>query len=258
MAAPLNNPVSVPQPAPASDSSAAPTAESTARAPLRYAVLASGGGSNFQALLDRARAGELSAQAVFLACYNSTAKAMDRAREAAVPAYHVSAKTEGSEENVSARLVALLDVYSPDLLVLAGYMKKVPDAVLERMKNRIVNIHPALLPDFGGAGFYGARVHEAVVREGRARTGMTIHMVNAHYDEGQILLQRAVEVPAGATPAEVGALVLALEHDGFWRVLKGFADGEIAATDSDDPSEAVRVSPAWKESMRALPGAIVP
>jgi phosphoribosylglycinamide formyltransferase-1 len=225
---------------------------------LRYAVLASGGGSNFQALLDRARAGDLPAQAVFAASNNSSAPALARARDAGIPAYHVSAKTEGSEEGVGARLVALLDEYRPDLLVLAGYMKKVPDAVLARMKNRIVNIHPALLPEFGGAGFYGEKVHEAVVREGRPFTGMTVHMVNAHYDEGQILLQRRVAVPPGATPAEVGRSVLALEHDGFWRVLKGFADGDIAPTDSSDPSAAARVSPAWKERLRALDGAIVP
>jgi phosphoribosylglycinamide formyltransferase-1 len=227
-------------------------------APLRYAVLASGGGSNFQALLDRARAGRSPAQAVFLACNNSSARALARARDAGVPAHHVSAKTEGSEEGVATRLVALLDEHRPDLLVLAGYMKKVPDAVLERMKNRVVNIHPALLPEFGGAGFYGERVHEAVVREGRARSGMTVHMVNEHYDEGQILLQRFVAVPPGATPAEVGALVLALEHDGYWRVLKGFADGELLPTDSSDPARAVRVSDAWKERLRALPDALVP
>jgi phosphoribosylglycinamide formyltransferase-1 len=232
-------------------------------ASLRYAVLASGGGSNFQVLLDHssedhASAGHLPAQAVFAASNNSGSRALERARAAGVPAYHVSARTEGSEEAVAARLTALLDEYAPDLLVLAGYMKKVPDAVLERMKNRIVNIHPALLPDFGGAGFYGEKVHEAVVREGRAFSGMTIHMVNGEYDKGRVVLQRRAQIPPGADAAEVGRLVLALEHDSFWRVLKGFAEGDIVATDSNDPAQAVRVRPEWEVRMRALGDTVFP
>ena len=120
--------------------------------PFKYAVLASGGGSNFQVLLDhssldRGRAGDLPALSVFMASNNSGSKALERARAAGIPAYHVSTRTEGSEEAVGARLTSLLDEYDPDLLVLAGYMKKVPDAVLARMKNRVVNIHPAERPN---------------------------------------------------------------------------------------------------------------
>jgi phosphoribosylglycinamide formyltransferase-1 len=229
---------------------------------FRYAVLASGGGSNFQALLDRAVAGDLSAQAVFVASNNSTAPALDKARAAGIPAYHVSAKTEksvGGEDGVASRLIGLLGNHPADLLVLAGYMKKVPDAVLARMKNRVINIHPALLPEFGGAGMYGQHVHEAVVRAGKAFSGMTIHMVNEHYDEGQIILQRRVEIPAVAAAAEeVGRRVLALEHDSYWRVLKAFADGDIVPTDSDDPAHAVHVSDEWKRRMRDLSGTIFP
>ena len=227
-------------------------------APLRYAVLASGGGSNFQALLDRAASGDLPAQAAFVASNNSQSGALAKARLAGVPAYHVSARTEGSDAGVAARLVALLDEYRPDLLVLAGYMKKVPDAVLARMKNRVVNIHPALLPDFGGDGFYGEKVHEAVVREGRAFSGMTIHLVNGEYDQGQILLQRRGAVPPDADAAEVGRIVLALEHDSYWRVLKAFADGDIVSTDSADPAYAARVSPDWAGRMRVLDGTVAP
>lgn len=243
----------------------APVASETARTPspeparaLRYAVLASGGGSNFQALLEASGRGDLNAAPLFLAGNNSKAGALEKARAAGVPAYHVSTKTEGSEDGVTTRLLALLDEYRPDLLVLAGYMKKIPDAVLARMKNRVVNIHPALLPDFGGAGMYGHHVHEAVVRAGRPESGMTVHMVNEHYDEGQILLQRHTPVPAHATADDVGRLVLALEHDSYWRVLQGFAAGDIIPTDSHDPAHAVVVSEAWKTRMRDLPGARVP
>lgn len=243
--------------------------------PLRYAVLASGGGSNFQALLDRAAAGDLSAQAVFVASNNSTAPALDKARAAGVPTYHVSTKTEAgipmhvmgaplhhagvpANDGVAARLIALLDEYKPDLLVLAGYMKKVPDAVLARMKNRVINIHPALLPEFGGAGMYGHYVHEAVVRAGKAFSGVTIHMVNEHYDEGQIILQRRVDFPSGTDAAEVGRRVLALEHDSYWRVLKAFVDGDIVPTGSDDPAKAVRISDDWKKRVRTLSGTVFP
>lgn len=227
-------------------------------APFRFAALASGGGSNFQALLDRIASGELKARAAFLACNNSGAGALEKAKGAGVPAFHVSAKTEGSEEGVARRLLALLDEHKPDLLVLAGYMKKVPDAVLERMRNRVVNIHPALLPEFGGAGMYGHHVHEAVVRAGKTRSGMTIHMVNENYDEGQILVQRAVDLRPGADAAEIAARVLKLEHDTYWRVVQGFAEGRIVPTDSRDPSRAVTLSSEWIAAMRGLPGTIVP
>lgn len=221
-------------------------------------MLASGGGSNFQALLDRIASGDLDARAVFLACNNSAAGAMEKARAAGVPAVHVSVKTEGSEEGVAKRLLSLLDEYGPDLIALAGYMKKVPDAVLARMKNRVINIHPALLPEFGGEGMYGHHVHEAVVAAGKRESGMTIHMVNADYDEGQILAQRRTEIPARADAEEIGRRVLALEHDTYGRVLQGFAEGDIVPTDSDDPARAARVSDAWKARMRALPGAVIP
>lgn len=234
------------------------TAPNTSRPPLRYAVLASGGGSNFQALLDAQSRGDLYARAVFLACNNGSASALEKARTAGLVAHHVSAKTEGSDEAVTVRLLALLDEHNPDLLVLAGYMKKVPDAVLARMKNRVINIHPALLPKYGGAGMYGHHVHEAVVKAGEAFSGMTIHMVNEHYDEGQIVLQRRTALTANDDADFVARKVLAVEHDSYWRTLKGFADGDIVPTDSNNPAQAVVVSESWKAHMRTLPGALFP
>jgi phosphoribosylglycinamide formyltransferase-1 len=227
-------------------------------APLRFAALASGGGSNLQAILDRIRAGQLPARLVFTASNNSNAGALEKTRAADAPAYHISAKTEGSDDAVTARLLALLDEHKPDVLVLAGYMKKVPDAVLERMKNRVINIHPALLPEFGGAGMYGHHVHDAVVSAGKLESGMTVHMVNEHYDEGQILLQRRTALPSGATADEVGQLVLALEHDSYWRVLKAFADHQIVPTDSNDPSQAVDLTDEWIHQARNLSGTLIP
>ena len=198
------------------------------------------------------RSGDLPAQLVFTVSNNSQAKALERTRNAGALAFHVSSKTEGSEEGVASRLLELIDTHPIDLLVLAGYMKKVPDAVLHRLKNRVVNIHPALLPEFGGAGFYGERVHEAVVQNRCEFTGVTLHMVNEEYDEGQILLQRKVRLPAGADAKTVGELVLVKEHDSYWRVLKAFADGDITPTNSNNPAEAVRVKPEWLQRMKKL------
>jgi phosphoribosylglycinamide formyltransferase-1 len=227
-------------------------------APLRFAALASGGGSNLQAILDRIRAGQLPARLVFSASNNSASGALEKTRAVGAPAYHVSAKTEGSDDAVTARLLALLDEHKPDVLVLAGYMKKVPDAVLARLKNRVINIHPALLPEFGGAGMYGHHVHDAVVAAGKPESGMTVHMVNEQYDEGQILLQRRTALPDGATADDVARLVLALEHDSYWRVLKAFADHTIVPTTSDDPSHAVDLTDEWTGEAKNLSGTLVP
>lgn len=205
----------------------------------RIGVFASGGGSNLQALMDRIRSGDLPADLAFVLSNNGKSGALARARAFGAPAYHVSAFTEGSEEAVLARVLRLIDLHAIDLLVLAGYMKKVPPALLARLKNRIVNIHPALLPAFGGEGFYGSKVHEGVVARGCQYTGLTIHMVNEKYDEGQIVLQRVVPVPRGATPEAVAADVLKGEHAWFWQVVRAFAVGEIRPTDSDEPGRAV-------------------
>ena len=126
-----------------------------------------------------------------------------------------------------------------DLLVLAGYMKLVPAAIHALLPNRILNIHPALLPAFGGAGFYGSKVHEAVVARGCQFTGVTIHMVNQAYDEGQIILQRIVPVAPGSSPESVAADVLKREHECYWQVVRAFATGELKPTDDPDPAQAV-------------------
>jgi phosphoribosylglycinamide formyltransferase-1 len=247
------------------NASSAPS-DSSLRPPLRYAVLASGGGSNFQAILDHFKGimdpafiGNNPTQVVFVASNNSGAGVLARARDFGVPVVeHVSAKKLGSEEAAVQRLLDLIDEHKPDLLVLAGYMKKVPNAILKRMKNRVINIHPALLPKYGGAGMYGHHVHEAVVSAGETFSGMTIHMVNENYDEGQVILQRRTDDINTPDPSRFAQFVLQREHDSYWRVLRGFATREIVPTDSDDPSQAVQISDAWKREMRNLSGTIFP
>jgi phosphoribosylglycinamide formyltransferase-1 len=208
-------------------------------AKYRIGVFASGGGSNLQALMDRIRTGELPADLAFVLSNNSKSGALAKARAFGTAALHVSGFTEGGEDKAAARMAVIVKDSGIDLLVLAGYMKLVPHAVHALLKNRILNIHPALLPSFGGAGMYGHHVHEAVVARGCQYTGVTIHMVNEAYDEGQIVLQRVVPVARGASAEAVAADVLKCEHAHYWQVVRAFALGEIRPTESDAPGQAV-------------------
>lgn len=188
------------------------------------AVLCSGGGSNLQALLDRSESGDLPARVAWVLSNNGGAQALERARQAGVPAFHVSAKTEGSLEAVEARMLALLQEHKVRILVLAGYMKAVPASVIRALPGRVVNIHPALLPAFGGQGMYGSHVHAAVLARGAQWTGVTIHLVSEAYDEGPILRQRVVAVRPDDTPESLGRRVLAVEHDTLWRELRSLLE----------------------------------
>ncbi|MEO6096242.1 MAG: phosphoribosylglycinamide formyltransferase [Fibrobacteria bacterium] len=217
-------------------------------AKYRIGVFASGGGSNLHALMDRIQSGDLPADLAFVLSNNSKSGALAKARAFGTKAWHVSAVTEGGEDGQDGkggerkaieRMAAIVKDSGIDLLVLAGYMKLVPPTVHACLKNRILNIHPALLPAFGGAGMYGRHVHEAVVARGCQYSGVTIHMVNAAYDEGQILLQRIVPIPAGSSAEAVAAEVLKCEHAYYWQVVRGFATGEIRPTESAEPGQAV-------------------
>lgn len=198
----------------------------SARTVPSFAVLCSGGGSNLQALLHRCATSELPGRCAWVAANNRDAFALERARRAGVPAFHVSTRTEGSDEGVGAKLVELIDQHDVRLLVLAGYMRAVPAAVLRRLPGRVVNIHPALLPAFGGKGMYGHHVHEAVLARGVQWTGVTIHLVSEAYDEGPILRQRVVAVLPQDTPQTLAARVLAVEHDTLWREIRDLLNRE--------------------------------
>jgi phosphoribosylglycinamide formyltransferase-1 len=189
--------------------------------------------------MERIRSGELPADLAFVLSNNSKSGALAKARAFGAQAFHVSGFTEGGEDKAAARMAEIVRTGAIDLLVLAGYMKLVPDAVHALLPNRILNIHPALLPAFGGAGFYGSKVHEAVVARGCQFTGITIHMVNRAYDEGQIILQRIMPVAPGSTPETVAAAVLKLEHAHYWQVVRAFAMDEIKPTSSAEPGHAV-------------------
>jgi phosphoribosylglycinamide formyltransferase-1 len=189
------------------------------RSPLRVAVLASGGGSNLQAILDYLGGlGDASAaQVVLVASDRAGAGALAKAKAKGVPSAVVTNPGDG------AALTQLLESHRVDCVALAGYLKFVPHDVTTRWHGRIVNIHPALLPKFGGAGMYGRRVHEAVLAAGETESGATVHQVDDVYDRGAIIAQERVPVEPGDTPDSLAARVLAAEHRLYPRALQTLA-----------------------------------
>ena len=195
---------------------------------LRCAVFASGGGSNFGALLDRKQAGDLHVDFVLFIGNNSAAPAFERARKHAVPALHLAPSHFASEEAYTGKLSAALHEHRVEFIILAGYMKKLPLRVIQDYRHRIVNIHPGLLPAFGGKGLYGILVHEAVIACGAKVTGVTVHFVDEEYDHGPIILQRTVEVLDTDDPHTLAERVLKVEHASYWQAVEAIAQGRIS------------------------------
>src|SRR5437868_4639064 len=186
----------------------------------RIAVLASGGGTNLQAILDHfERLGDRrSGDVIVVASDRPGAGALARARARGIAAEVVAA---------SADVDRVLDAHDIELVVLAGYLRHVPDPVVHRYAGHIVNVHPALLPAFGGPGLYGARVHDAVLAAGVAVTGVTVHFVDEEYDRGTIIAQWPVPVIAGDDPNTLAARVLRVEHLLYPRVVNAIAGGRL-------------------------------
>lgn len=186
---------------------------------VRVAVLASGRGSNLQSIIDHlAGLGDASAAEIVLVASNrASAPALDRARSAGIPAEAFDSSDDGSA------LVNLLRHHRIDLVVLAGYMKRVPSSVVREYHGRIVNVHPGLLPEFGGPGMYGAKVHDAVIAAGVSTTGVTVHLVDDEYDHGPVVAQWRVPVRESETAEQLAARVLEVEHLLYPRVVEMIA-----------------------------------
>ena len=174
--------------------------------PVRIAVLVSGGGTNLQALIDAERAGALGCgQIALVIASRPGVYALERARRAGIETAVVDRRTAADPDG---EMAALLSAHRIDLVVLAGFLSILGEKVLERYTDRILNIHPALIPAFCGRGMYGLHVHEAVLRAGVKVTGATVHLVNEVVDGGRILLQKAVEVKEGDTPESLQRRVM--------------------------------------------------
>jgi phosphoribosylglycinamide formyltransferase 1 len=194
---------------------------------LHLGFLASHGGSNMQAIIDACQTGKLDAAPCVVISNNSEAPALERARKAGIPGYHISGKTHPGEVEDQA-ILRTLRAHDVDTVILAGYMKKLGPLTLQAFRGRILNIHPALLPKFGGRGMYGKRVHESVLRAGETVTGVTVHVVDELYDHGRILAQCEVPVLAGDTADSLAERVLRQEHQLYTETLRRIAAGEIA------------------------------
>lgn len=181
---------------------------------LRLAVFASGSGSNLQAIIDRfnkSADSDLPLRVMLVISDRADAYALDRARAAGIEAVHI--QVSGRPADLSTReMLAALESADIDLIALAGYLKLLPAAIVKRFPDRIVNIHPAILPDFGGKGMYGMNVHRAVLESGLSYSGATVHYVNERYDEGAVIAKWFVPIVPGDTPETLAARVLEVEH----------------------------------------------
>ena len=164
---------------------------------IRLAVLASHEGSTLQALIDACAAQSLDAKVVLVVSNNSKSGALRRAAAANINTRHISTKTHGSEETANHAITNALADAEVDWVLLLGYMKKMGEVILSRFSGRIINTHPALLPNFSGQGFFGRKVHEAVHAAGVSMTGATLHLVGCEYDTGPVIAQIQVPVLAG-------------------------------------------------------------
>lgn len=194
---------------------------------MNIAVFASHGGSDLQAIIDGCKNERINAAVSLVISNNGDSMALQRAENENVPGFHMSAKKYGSEEILAAEILKVLNKYDIDMIFLAGYMRLLHASILKRYNNRIFNIHPALLPKFGGKGMFGINVHVAVIKAKEKETGITIHRVNAEYDSGEIVAQTRVPVMENDTPEALAQRVLLREHEFLVEVISSIADGKI-------------------------------
>lgn len=200
---------------------------------LKIAVLVSGGGTNLQAILDAIETKKITnAEISVVISNNPGAFALERAKKHGVKAVCVSPKDYAEREEFHQALTETIDSYGVDLIVLAGCMVVLPENLVKKYENRIINIHPALIPSFCGKGFYGLHVHEEVLKRGVKLTGATCHFVDAGTDTGPIILQKAVEVKEDDTPKE---LQLRVMEEAEWEIMPKainlIANGKVSVVD---------------------------
>ena len=184
---------------------------------LRVGVLVSGGGTNLQAIIDQVESGQLTGVSREVVISNNPgAKALERAKKHHIPALCVSPKSYATRDEFNQALLDELEKYQLDLIVLAGFLVVIPEIMVKRYPNQIINIHPSLIPSFCGNGYYGLKVHEAALARGVKVTGATVHYVDAGTDTGPIILQKAVEVKEGDTPEILQRRVM---EEAEWKLL---------------------------------------
>lgn len=178
----------------------------------KIAVFISGGGSNLQSLIDASQDGRLSGEIVLVISNRDNAYGLERAFNAGIDTFVYKIKNYPSKEDAHSDLVEMLKEYEVEYIALAGYLKLLPLPIVKSYINHITNIHPALLPKYGGNGMFGHHVHKAVLKAGEKESGATVHLVDEIYDHGKILIQKKVSVSPKETPESLAAKVLEIEH----------------------------------------------
>lgn len=201
---------------------------------MKIVVMVSGGGTNLQAIIDSVKNGQITnTEIAGVISNNKNAYALERARENGIPASCISPKDFASREEFNEKLLEAVDTFSPDLIVLAGFLVVIPPAMIERYRNRMINIHPSLIPSFCGKGYYGLKVHEAALARGVKVVGATVHFVDEGTDTGPIILQKAVEVQQGDTPEVLQRRVM---EQAEWKILPRaidlIANGKVKVVDN--------------------------
>ncbi|HLY09394.1 MAG TPA: phosphoribosylglycinamide formyltransferase [Planctomycetota bacterium] len=193
--------------------------------PVRLGVLLSGSGRTLQNLIDRIEDRSLPAQIAVVLSSHPGVKGLDRARAAKIPAVTVDYKAFDTDQAFSAAVSHELEKHPVDLVILAGFLRRY--LFPRQFEGRVLNIHPALLPDFGGKGFYGHHVHEAVLRSGATESGCTVHLADLNYDKGPILLQKRVPVLPGDTPETLADRVFQAECEAYPEAIRRMAAVEV-------------------------------
>ena len=186
----------------------------------RIVVLASGSGSNFQSIIDAINRNQIDARIVRLIASRNDIGALERAKTANIPFSVIRKQSFPSPEEFESALLNEITQSNPDLIVLAGYLNQIPDKVIKQFQDRIINIHPSLLPQYGGKGFYGIKVHQAVIADQKTESGCTVHWVTSNYDEGPIIAQSRVQVEKNDTAETLASKVLKQEHQLLPKVIK--------------------------------------
>ena len=200
---------------------------------LNVVVLVSGGGTNLQAIIDAVEAGSITnTKIVGVISNNRNAYAMERAKNHGIAAQCISPKDYETREKFNEKFMEAVEAMNPDLIVLAGFLVVIPEVMIARYRNRMINVHPSLIPSFCGTGYYGLKVHEAALARGVKVVGATVHFVDEGTDTGPIILQRAVEVCPGDTPETLQRRVM---EQAEWKILPEaidlIANGRVKVSD---------------------------
>lgn len=200
---------------------------------LRIVVCVSGGGTNLQAIIDGVRQGIITnTEIVGVISNNKNAYALERAKQVEIPAVCVSPRDYGDREQFNEAFLKTVERMKPDLIVLAGFLVVIPSQLIRKYENRIINIHPSLIPSFCGTGYYGLKVHEGALARGVKITGATVHFVDEGTDTGPIIMQKAVAVQEGDTPEALQRRVM---EEAEWIILPQsidlIANGKVTVTD---------------------------